>query len=94
MMELRCDNFIEDFLKFWTVCECYCFDLFYLKLHLEKLSPNLWTKNMDFHYILLGGLNLSEKHFLLEDHSNIMYSTWLGFRLNDYGIMLFLGVKR
>ena len=33
--------------------ECY-FDLFYLKLLLGKLSPNLWTKNTDFYYILLG----------------------------------------
>ena len=34
--------------------ECYYFDLFYLELPLGNLSPNLWTKKPDFHYILLG----------------------------------------
>ena len=34
--------------------ECYYFEQFYLKLPLGKLSSNLWTKNTDFHYILLG----------------------------------------
>ena len=55
MLELRCDNFIEDFFEFWTVCGIN-FGLLFVKVkHQDKimkegskltLKANEWNNNM------------------------------------------------
>ena len=74
--------------------ECYYFDLFHLKLPLGKLSPNLWTKNTDFHSCYLVSKSLLK--MLLEivlGLTVILVLKWIRRRKQDLQVLQKLGYK-